>query len=100
MCTTMKNKNALTVDEDRHEVRVNGKEIHLARREYDILIALRTSNKTMSRTALLTEICGDDIDEFSIDIRTVDQHVCRLRKKLGIHVIQSVMSRGYKFAAL
>ena len=88
----------LEIDEPRYEVRVDGKEVILAAKEYDILLLLKTTNVVMTRQELFDTVWpkGKSLD---FDSRTVDQHVCRLRRKLWPDIIKTVSSRGYKFAA-
>ncbi|MEK9144796.1 MAG: helix-turn-helix domain-containing protein, partial [Elusimicrobiota bacterium] len=61
--------------------RLEGKDIPLARIEFDLLVHfLRQRERVLTRGALLQSIWGD---KPSSDMRTVDKHVEILRKKLG-----------------
>ena len=39
-------------------------------------------------------------DDRTVDIRTVDQHVARLRRTLGFQAVETVPGVGYRIAAL
>jgi DNA-binding response OmpR family regulator len=62
------------------KVTVNGKEINLTAKEFDLLILLATNpGKVFTREELLEVIWGY---EYFGDLRTVDVHVRRLREKI------------------
>ena len=62
------------------KVTVNGKEINLTAKEFDLLILLATNpGKVFTREELLEIIWGY---EYFGDLRTVDVHVRRLREKI------------------
>lgn len=87
----------LSFNDDAHEVRLNGKQIELTLKEYNILKKfLDAPGRVFSREQLLDSIWGYD---FSGDIRTVDSHVARLRTKLGDwgnKHLKTVYGIGYK----
>lgn len=73
----------LDIDFDRHEVLVRGKSARLAPKEFEILrLLIQADGKVLSRERLLQTIWGYG-EDVQIDTRTVDQHVARLRRKLG-----------------
>lgn len=89
---------ALSVDFERHEVRVKGKPAKLAPKEFAILkLLIEAKGKVLSRDHLLEQIWGHEQD-MGIDTRTVDQHIARLRRKLGFgaELISTVTNFGYK----
>lgn len=88
----------LKINEPRYEVMIDGKEVHLAPKEYDILLLLKKKNVTMSREDLMASLWKGP-SATSPDTRTVDQHIARLRRKIGREFITTVPSRGYKFSA-
>ncbi|MDO4772010.1 MAG: response regulator transcription factor [Bacillota bacterium] len=62
-------------------VNVGGKTINLTAKEFDLLILLATNRgEVYSRELLLDKIWG--YDEYFADVRTVDVHIRRLRKKI------------------
>lgn len=93
----------LTIDNDAHRVTVDGEEIALTPKEYELLFFLaKQVDKVFSREQLLKEVWNY---EFFGDLRTVDTHVKRLREKLNrvspdaAHMITTVWGVGYKFEA-
>ena len=73
----------MTIDIARHQVTVNGKLVRLAPKEFSLLkLLIEADGKVLSRDQLLELIWGHD-KGMDIDTRTVDQHVARLRRKLG-----------------
>ena len=89
--------NGLTINKLSHEVKVNGKEITLSPKEYELLIYLDTNEGiALSRDNILDNVWGLD---YYGDIRTVDTNVKRLREKLldKSNLIVTVRGSGYKF---
>lgn len=85
------------IDKLRHEVFVNGKRVHLAKKEFEILVAIKDSKITMSRDSLIRTLWGADCEE-GLKSRTVDQHVARIRSKIGYELIETVSGYGYRYA--
>ena len=86
----------LSVDCARHLVQVNGEEVTLTLKEFQLLALLLEHNNTvLTRDNLLNTIWGYDFDGTS---RTVDVHVRTLRQKLGPAgvYIQTIRGIGYK----
>ena len=84
------------VDVKKHEVTVDGKEISLTLKEFELLEKLmRNQGIVLTRDQLLTEIWGYDFDG---ETRTVDVHIRTLRQKLGDkgEIIQTVRGVGYR----
>jgi len=89
--------NGLTINKLSHEVKIDGKEIILSPKEYELLIYLVTNESiALSRDNILDNVWG--IDYYG-DIRTVDTNVKRLREKLldKANYIITVRGSGYKF---
>jgi len=86
----------ISIDPARHEVRVNGKQVHLTSIEFKLLQKLiQRRGRVQDRDRLLNEVWGY---ESVIDTRTVDTHVRRLREKLGKagDAIETVRGFGYR----
>lgn len=87
----------LIFNDNAHEVRLEGREIELTLKEYNILKKfLESPGRVFSREQLLDSVWGFD---FTGDIRTVDSHVARLRTKLGdwgSKHLKTVYGIGYK----
>ena len=85
------------LDEDRHEVTVQGENVELTNREFELLHTLmRNKNIVLTREKLLNEVCGYDyVGETNI----IDVYVRYLRTKIddhfGIKLIQTVRGVGY-----
>ncbi|OOM82350.1 transcriptional regulatory protein SrrA [Clostridium puniceum] len=91
--------NGLTVNKLSHEVKINGHEIVLSPKEYELLIYLITNEGiALTRDNILDNVWGLD---YYGDIRTVDTNVKRLREKLldKANYIVTVRGSGYKFEA-
>jgi DNA-binding response OmpR family regulator len=90
--------NNIKIDKSSRTVYKLGSEIKLKPREYDLLITFcDNKNRVLTREQLLDIVW--DID-YEGDLRTVDVHVQRLRKKLdgddGQSIIDTVFGVGYK----
>ena len=87
----------LALDHARREARLDGNELTLTPREYELLYFLaRHPGRVFSRDELLSKVWGYD---FRGETRTVDVHVRRLRVKLGpaaAGLIATVTGAGYK----
>lgn len=80
----------------KHEVLVNGININLTLKEYELLLWLaKNKGEVYSREILLQKIWGYD---FSGESRTVDVHIRTLRSKLGNSgdIIKTIRGVGYK----
>lgn len=89
---------AIAIDFERHEILVAGKPANLAPKEFAILkLLIEARGKVLSRDQLLQMIWGHEKD-MEIDTRTVDQHIARLRRKLGPerNRIATVPNFGYQ----
>ena len=84
------------IDVKKHEVTVDGQEVALTLKEFELLEKLmRNQGIVLTRDQLLTEIWGYDFDG---ETRTVDVHIRTLRQKLGEkgEIIQTVRGVGYR----
>ncbi len=93
------NVGSVMMDEKRHIVFSDGKEVSLTLKEYDLLKLFMTNKgRVYTRDQLLSAIWGID---FSGETRTVDVHVGTLRTKLGDagNLIKTVRGVGYKMEA-
>jgi len=89
----------VAIDFERHETTVKGQVVYLAPKEFAILkLLIEANGKVLSREQLLRLIWGHD-EDVEIDTRTVDQHIARLRRKLGSASdrISTVPNFGYQF---
>jgi len=92
---------AITLDSERYEVSVRGKTVVLTTKEFEFLkLLLSAGGRALTRDQLLEKVWGYD-RSIEIDTRTIDQHVARLREKLGPEgaVIATVKNVGYRIKA-
>ena len=88
---------SISIDPARHQVRVNGKRVHLTSLEFKLLRTLiQRRGRVQDRDKLLNDVWGY---ESVIDTRTVDTHMRRLREKLGppAQYLDTVRGVGYRF---
>ena len=90
----------VTIDIDSHQVKVDGEELELNRKEYDVLFYLCTNqNRLVSKSALAEHVWGDYIDQTD-NFDFIYSQIKNLRKKLldknaGLE-IKAVYGIGYK----
>ncbi|HVM96181.1 MAG TPA: winged helix-turn-helix domain-containing protein [Candidatus Acidoferrales bacterium] len=70
-------KGRLRIDFDAYEVCVDGRAVHLTRREFLLLrFFVQWTNRVFDRTQIVEHLWPEE----RIDPRTVDVHICRLRR--------------------
>jgi len=85
----------LTIDRDKHLVKVSDAEVFLARKEFDLLALLASKpGRVFPRQEILNKVWGDDV---IVGDRTIDVHVRKIRQKVGEELIKTVKGVGYKF---
>lgn len=87
----------LEINTKAHTVKIEGSEIKLTPKEYELLLYfISNPNVVLSREQLLSKIWGYD---FFGDDRTIDTHIKMLRNNIGKYrdIIITVRSVGYKF---
>ena len=90
------NVGKLYVSPSRHQVKVDGNEVSLTLKEFELLcFLLENDGMVLTRDKILARIWGYDFDG---ETRTVDVHVRTLRQKLGEcgSLIETVRGVGYK----
>lgn len=91
---------AYELDIQKHELLVDGTPVTLTQKEFDLAAYLfQNPGLVMSRDHLLNKIWGIAAE---IDTRTIDTHMCRLRKKLCLDggkgwKVASIYGQGYRF---
>ena len=85
----------LVVNNEKHEVSIEGKPVELTYKEYELL-SLFIANKgvVLTRDIIMDEVWGT---EYEGESRTIDMHVKTLRKKLGVYgtKIKTIRNVGY-----
>ena len=90
------NYGTIRIDVSRHTVQVDGNEVELTYKEYEILkYLMKNRGIVLTRDSLMEKIWGYD---FEHGYRTVDVHIQSLRKKLGTagDAIKTIRNVGYK----
>jgi two-component system response regulator RegX3 len=92
----------IRLDAERHEVTVGGDQVHLPKKEFDLLeLLMENVGRVVTRETLIDRIWGSD---YFGDMRTLDVHIKRLRAKTESdpgdpkHLL-TVRGVGYKFVA-
>lgn len=85
----------LEIDREKYIVKFQGKEIILARKEFELLYLLASKpGKVFLRNEILNQIWGTDV---IVGDRTIDVHIRKIRQKLNLDCITTVKGVGYKF---
>lgn len=85
----------LVINRDRYLVEKDGKEIHLPRKEFELLALLASKpNHVFERDFILDTVWGTDI---VVGDRTIDVHIRKLREKIGNDSIKTVKGIGYRY---
>ncbi|MBO6214709.1 MAG: response regulator transcription factor [Lachnospiraceae bacterium] len=87
----------LCVDDSKHLVTVEGREVSLSQKEYALLLMLlKAEGRACSREELLRQVWGENYGES----RTLDVHIRKLRKKLAPldEMIVTVKGMGYRLS--
>ncbi|MDO5346050.1 MAG: response regulator transcription factor [Lachnospiraceae bacterium] len=85
----------IEIDTDSHTVLQDGRTVELTNKEYDLLLLFfRNKNRALYRETIYESVWGG---EYSGTGRTVDLHVQRLKKKLGLeeHIV-AIYKVGYR----
>ncbi|MDO5037109.1 MAG: response regulator transcription factor [Tissierellia bacterium] len=84
------------IDNQRRQVLVEGQEINLTYKEFELLLYLfQNKNIVLNRDKIMSHVWGYD---FEGESRTVDVHIASLRQKLKdkAYLIETVRNIGYK----
>lgn len=87
----------IEIDKAAHIVRVDGQEIDLSYKEFELLTYfVENKGLALSREKILNNVWNYD---YFGDARTIDTHVKKLRKKMGEKgdYIKTIWGMGYKF---
>ena len=90
------------MDVERHVVSVDGEQVSLPLKEFELLeILVRNSGRVMTRGQLIDRVWGSD---YVGDTKTLDVHVKRIRAKIEVEpgeprLLVTVRGVGYKLVA-
>lgn len=93
----LKSHDGIVIDNDARTVTVDGKNVELSFREYELLkYLIENENIALSRDKILNTVWNYD---YYGDSRTIDSHIKKIRHKLGKKgkYIQTIRGIGYKF---
>ncbi len=88
------------LDKNSFAARLDGKRLDLTTTEFKLLsLLLEMRGRTLSREKLLSDVWGY---QATVDTRTVDTHMRRLREKLGPYAprLETIRGEGYRFRAV
>ena len=85
----------LIIDREKYMVNYQGKDIILARKEFELLALLAGKpGKVFLRNEILNQVWGTEV---IVGDRTIDVHIRKVRQKLNLDCITTVKGVGYKF---
>jgi two-component system alkaline phosphatase synthesis response regulator PhoP len=87
----------LSIDVQKHSVKINTKEKVFPKKEFEILLFLiKNPGRVFNREAILNNVWGTDV--FIVE-RTVDVHIRKIREKLDnlADIIETIKGVGYRF---
>ena len=85
----------LKIDREKYMVNYQGKDIILARKEFELLALLAGKpGKVFLRNEILNQVWGTEV---IVGDRTIDVHIRKVRQKLNLDCITTVKGVGYKF---
>ena len=84
----------IQINKSNHKLLYSGKEIYLARKEFNLLYYLMTvPGKVFTREEIISTIWKDAV----VGDRTIDVHIRKIREKIGSQHIKTIKGIGYKF---
>jgi len=85
----------LTIDPVKFIVNLKGKDIVLAKKEFELLYLLASKpGRVFLRNEILNQVWGQEV---IVGDRTIDVHIRKIRQKLNLDCITTVKGVGYKF---
>jgi two-component system alkaline phosphatase synthesis response regulator PhoP len=88
-------ESGLKIDRNKYLIELNGKEITLPKKEFELLALLASKpGNVFTRDTILTSVWGAQV---VVGDRTIDVHIRKLREKIGDKAIKTVKGVGYKF---
>ncbi|MGB1307907.1 MAG: response regulator transcription factor, partial [Oceanihabitans sp.] len=85
----------LIINRDEYKIVLNGNEIILPRKEFELLSLLASKpGKVFKREDILFKVWGNEV---IVGGRTIDVHIRKLREKIGDSYFKTVKGVGYKF---
>lgn len=92
---TVLNFGNMIIDLDKFLVTIDGKDVVLAKKEFELLYLLAAKpGRVFLRNEILSQVWGTEV---IVGDRTIDVHVRKIRQKLNVDCITTVKGVGYKF---
>jgi len=86
----------LTIDPVKFMITIDGKDIMLAKKEFELLYLLASKpGRVFLRHEILNQVWGQEV---IVGDRTIDVHIRKIRQKLDLDCITTVKGVGYKFS--
>lgn len=86
----------LTIDPVKFIVNIKGKDVVLAKKEFELLYLLASKpGRVFLRNEILSQVWGQEV---IVGDRTIDVHIRKIRQKLNLDCITTVKGVGYKFS--
>lgn len=90
-----KETEGLKIDTTRYSATLNGEELNLPKKEFELLaLLLSDPGRVFTREVIFDTVWGDDV---VVGDRTIDVHIRKLREKIGSEQIATVKGVGYKY---
>jgi two-component system, OmpR family, alkaline phosphatase synthesis response regulator PhoP len=85
----------VSIDPVKFLVTIDGNEIILAKKEFELLYLLASRpGRVFLRNEILSQVWGNEV---IVGDRTIDVHIRKVRQKMGMDCITTVKGVGYKF---
>ncbi len=85
----------MTIDQARFMVSIAGKDVNLAKKEFELLSLLAGKpGRVFLRNEILSMVWGTEV---IVGDRTIDVHIRKVRQKMGVDCIKTIKGVGYKF---
>ena len=85
----------LTINSEKYIAALDGKEIILPRKEFELLSLLASKpGKVFTRDEIYNRVWTGDV---IVGDRTIDVHIRKLREKIGEELIKTIKGVGYKY---
>lgn len=85
----------LVIDKERYLIRIDGNEMVLPRKEFELLSLLVSKpGKVFTREEIYSTVWGENV---VVGDRTIDVHIRKLREKIGNDHIKTLKGIGYKY---
>jgi two-component system response regulator RegX3 len=100
--TSVLEAGGIQIDPDRHLVFIRGQDVHLRRKEFELLsLLMENAGRLLTRDVLIDRVWGSD---YFGDTKTLDVHIKRLRTHVeedpsSPKLITTIRGVGYRFDA-